>query len=98
MCAGEVGIRRVAEHGGGECIRVTGRKCEAVFAFAQEVVRRADVIARDDRQARAERLVYDDAPAVVTAREDEDIGLCEERRQRLGGLEARVSHARARMG
>ena len=98
MCAGEVGIRSVAEHGGGECIRVTGRKCEAVSAFAQEVVRRADMIARDDRQARAERLVYDDAPSVVTAREHEDIGLCEERRQRLGGLEARVSHARARMG
>jgi hypothetical protein len=34
----------------------------------------------------------------VPAGEHEDIGLCEERRQRLGGLEARVSHARARMG
>lgn len=67
MCAGEVGIRSVAEHGGGECICVTGRKSEAVFAFAQEVVRRADVIARDDRQARAERLVHDDTPAVVPA-------------------------------
>src|SRR5437667_2139651 len=57
---------------------------------------RAHGVGADNRQAGAESLIYDDAPAIVTAGQDEDVGLGEILWQLLRRLKALVSYVCAR--
>src|SRR2546423_11461069 len=64
---------KTGEQGGG----VASGKDQAVYFRFDQVVSGADGVGAQKRQASAEGLIYDDAPAVMPARGHENIGLRE---------------------
>jgi len=71
-------------------------EAQSVDAVLDQIQPRADGIGGDHGEARAERLVDHDSPAVISARQDEGVRAREVFRQALGRLKALVAHARAR--
>ena len=78
--------------------RISRAEFQSVHVLIHEVVSRAHHVRANDWQPRTDGLIHHDAPAIVAARQYENIRLSKEARQFLRRLETRIDTAFADIG